>query len=218
MAPGMRNVLGWPLPLPTGQKVSLPALKDVLGTQRARDKGPPSGPLTPSLRPLPAGGCPCSCLPSSAAPSPEGGCVNPWRVPRQCDLALSQPALHPDRRFPGSLTAGAHHPEAGSGACPMSRWCPQPPGSASAVRETLNLTKPSGAAGQRVSAREVCPPEGSCPRQTRDPRGPSKSRGWEARGPRSTGRNTREPGARGRGGRCAVGLNLAFAWPSTVCC
>ena len=181
----MRDVLGRALPLPAGQKVSLPALKDVLGTQRARDKGHPSGPLTPSLRPLPVGGCPCSCLPSSAAPSPRGGCVNPWRVPRQHSLALSQPALHPDPRFPGLLTAGAHHPEAGSGACPMSGWCPPPPGSASTVRETLNLAKPSGAAGRRVSAREVCPPRGAAPDRLETPEGPQKVGGGRsaARGP-----------------------------------
>ena len=172
----------------------------------ARDKGHPSGPLTPSLRPLLVGGCPCSCLPSSAAPSPRGGCVNPWQVPRQRSLALSQPALHPDLRFPGLLTAGAHHPEAGSGACPMSRWCPPPPGSASAVRETLNLAKPSGAAGRRVSAREVCPPRGAAPDRLETPEGPRKAaggrpaRGLEKQGvggPRSEVHREEHTGARG---------------------
>lgn len=113
VAPGMQNVLGWALPLPTGQKVSLPALKDVLGTQRARDKGRPSGPLTPSLHALPAGRCPRSCLLSSGSSQPQ--------------RRLHQPLAGSQTVRPRPLPAGPApqpvvprlsncHPEAGLGA------------------------------------------------------------------------------------------------------
>ena len=122
----------------------------LLGTQRAHDKGCPSGPLTPSLRALPAGRCPHSCLLSSGSSQPR--------------RRLHQPLAGSQTVRPRPLPAGPApqpvvprlsncHPEARSGPWPLSGWWPPPPGSASRRQGDTELGEALG--NSRLKA--VCP-------------------------------------------------------------
>lgn len=160
VAPGMQNVLGWARPLPTGQKVSLLALKDVLGTQRARDKGRPSRPLTPSLPALPAGGgggCPCSCLLSSGSSQPRRRLRQPLAGSQTVRPRPLPAGPAPQHAVP-RLSNCRHSPPRGRvGGLPLS-------GSASRCEgdtefgEALRRSRPKGVCPRGLSTREELPP------------------------------------------------------------